>query len=78
MSNLTRYDFVDLPFEREPSFEPCENGAYVKFDDIKEFLPTGAQQAKENIKPSCLTCVWHLSGSEACGECVDFSWWQRV
>jgi hypothetical protein len=40
--------------------------------------PTDAQQAKENIKPSCFTCVWHRSGSEACGEGVDFSWWQRV
>lgn len=37
-----------------------------------------AQQAKENIKPCCKTCLWHRSGAEVCIECVEFSWWQRV
>lgn len=36
-----------------------------------------AQQAKEDIKPSCKTCLWHRSGAEVCVECINFSWWQR-
>ena len=56
-------------------------GNYLKYHKEKSTggdLPDNHQQAKENIKPSCFTCVWHLSGAEACGECVEFSWWQRV
>ena len=38
-------------------------------------LPTNTQQAKHEIKPACSTCVWHNSGSEACGDCKNYNWY---
>ena len=56
MSNLKRYG------ERENKFGlwqllQCDDGEFVKFDDIKEFLPTSAQHSNgaepSEICPEC-------------------------
>jgi hypothetical protein len=50
MSNLTRYDCVTSgTYDCYGEMVKCDDGDYVKFDDIKEFLPTSVQQLKAEI-----------------------------
>ncbi len=46
MSNLKRYDWDYDQLDHEYSCVECSEGEWVKFADIKEFLPTSAQQSK--------------------------------
>ena len=50
MSNLTRYDWDYNQLDHEYNCVECSEGEWVKFDDIKEFLPTGVQQLKAEIR----------------------------
>lgn len=72
MSNLKRYG------ERENKFGlwqllQCDDGEFVKFDDIKEFLPTSAQQTNgaepAEITPKCNHDYSTDQGALVCYHC---------
>ena len=66
MSKLTRYG------ERETKFGlwqllQCDDGEFVKFDDIKEFLPTSAQQTN-GAEPAEITPDYSSHPCVVCGK----------
>jgi len=52
MANLKRYGPV-LSNSGFATMHKICNGGWVKFADIKEFLPTATQQANHEICPTC-------------------------
>ena len=48
MANLTRYAIVSTALKHgmKQCFEKCAEGEYVKFDDIKEFLPSASNNSR--------------------------------
>ncbi len=53
MANLKRYRYfkIDTPMYNEGMNE-CEDGEYVKFDDIKDFLPSTSNNT-ERVQSLC-------------------------
>lgn len=79
MENLTRYEcetkalgnlFVGVMRRRK-------NGLYVKFDDIKEFLPSASTNKRKGEIPLASPCYWCTNcGSDECASCgPDEQWW---
>lgn len=83
MSNFKRYDLrrVTTGISDDFEFVECDDGEFVSFDDIKEFLPTIVQQSKAGSEDSAKICPkcdqgkykywngssWVLVACELCG-----------
>ena len=65
----------DYPVNERYDCSSCKHNR-MRHKNTKVVLQTDTQQAKHKIKPTCSICVWHNSGSEACGDCKEYSWWQ--
>jgi hypothetical protein len=70
MSNLKRYGERQNKFCIEQLL-PCIDGEYVKFDDIKEFLPTDKQLVKGKINP-CGNMVCEYHAVDSISGCLTF------
>ena len=65
MSNLKRYTESWACGEYDGMEEDSLAGEWVKFDDIKELLQTGAQHTQHKICPTCSGTGW-IIGEFAC------------
>ena len=77
MSNLIkRYNFEE-EYNSGRGVVEVWDGGWVKFDDIKEFLPsTSYNNARQEI--NCRTCnsPGAMVEGTRCNECTQFSQWQ--
>lgn len=73
MANLKRYDVVGYdPDTQETCYEvEDEDGEYVKFEDIKEYLPS-ASDNKQSFQSLCKSCEYKTSCQEDKWDDDDF------
>ena len=67
MENLKRYELQEDPYTGNADIEQCANGEWVKFEDIKEFLPSASHNS-ENTQ-GCVVCGCTISLKGYCAGC---------
>lgn len=72
MANLKRYDYECVDWDRHEMVK-CDDGEYVKFDDIKEYLPSASHNTSspKELCPKCKSIyIWgSINGKKRWCDC---------